>query len=259
MWAVSYTFGDSRLAGARLALLAEVFRDTTADFLGRVHTGRRRVAVDLGCGPGFTTALVRDVFGPERLIAVDSSPAFVDEAAERLGATGEVLCGDVVDLPAQVQNADLIFARFLLTHLSEPVAAIEGWLGRLAPSGVLAVEEVESIATDEPILARYLDLQRRMLEANRNRLEIGPVIEAALGGREGVLQSGVATVTPPTVTVARMFAMNFAHWRARPAVLELASIHDLDEIEAGLHALSTAGTLGGRISWQLRQLSIGGA
>jgi trans-aconitate 2-methyltransferase len=256
---VSYTFGDSTLAGMRLALLAEVFRDSTADLLGRVRTDRRRVAVDLGCGPGFTTTLLRDVFGPDRLIAVDSSAAFVREAVERLGASGEVLCADVVDLPGQVQDADLIFARFLLTHLTEPVAVINHWLDRLAASGVLVVEEVESISTDEPILARYLDLQRRMLEANGNRLEIGPVIEAAVSGREGVLHSGLAVVTPPASSAARMFAMNFAQWRTRPAVLELASIGELDEIKAGLDELSTAEAARSQITWELRQISLAGA
>jgi trans-aconitate 2-methyltransferase len=88
-------------------------------------------------------------------------------------------CGDGARLPARVNDADLIFARFLLTHVTEPLSAIDHWLVRLAPAGVVAVEEVESITTAEPRLATYLDLQRRMLEANRNLLEIGPVLRRA--------------------------------------------------------------------------------
>ena len=46
-----------------------------------------RLVVDLGCGPGFSTALLRDVLAPDRVVAVDSSQTFVREAAERLGAS----------------------------------------------------------------------------------------------------------------------------------------------------------------------------
>jgi hypothetical protein len=51
------------------------------------------------------------------LIAVDSSPAFVREAAQRLGEGADVVAADVMDLPAAIVQADLLFARFLLTHL----------------------------------------------------------------------------------------------------------------------------------------------
>ena len=83
-------------------------------------------------------------------------------------------------ISGSVADADLIFARFLLTHLSDPASAIERWAARLAPRGLLAVEEVESIRTDEPVLATYLDLQRRILAANRNVLEVGALIQGPL-------------------------------------------------------------------------------
>lgn len=252
----SYTFGDSALAAGRLALLADVFADTTADFLRQLRESEPRVAVDLGCGPGFTTALLRDVLAPQRVIGIDSSAAFVREAAQRLGATAEVLCADVVDLPDPVDDADLFFARFLLTHLAEPTFAIEHWLSRLTSDGAIAVEEVETITTDEAVLDTYLALQRRMLEANRNRLEIGPVIHEAVQRRGRVVLSRLVSLTPPTAMVARMFAMNFPSWRARPTVLELASPHELDEIERGLAHLCSADASGAPITWQLRQLVI---
>ena len=110
----SYTFGDSALASTRLALLAEVFKEATTAFLLRLRAERQRLAVDLGCGPGFTTALLNDVIAPQQIIGIDSSAAFASQAARRLGSRGEVVCADVLDLPTKVRDADLIFARFLL-------------------------------------------------------------------------------------------------------------------------------------------------
>ena len=121
----SYTFGDSSLAAKRLALLAEVFRPATARFLAGLRGARPQLVVDLGCGPGYTTALADEVLAPERLIGIDSSQAFIDQAGRRVGPDSEMLCADVLDLPGQVQAADLMFARFLLTHLSAPLQALE--------------------------------------------------------------------------------------------------------------------------------------
>jgi trans-aconitate 2-methyltransferase len=251
----SYTFGDSWLAGVRLELLAMVFGETTERFLRSL--GRRGGAVfDLGCGPGFTTLLLRDVLAPARLVGVDSSAAFVRDATERLAATAEVVLADVTHLPARVRNANLIFARFLLTHLADPAAAVADWLARLAPSGVLAVEEAESITTAEPTLGAYLDLQRQMLRANHNLLEIGPVLEQVARLQGGTHRSEVVSLTPPTSVVARMFAMNFVSWRTHRAVTELASEDELNAIESGLADLSERHHPGAPITWRLRQLQI---
>lgn len=254
--ASSYTFGDSGLAAARLGLLADVFNETTAGFLRRRPPPGRRLVVDLGCGPGFTAALLRDVVAPGRLIAIDSSAAFLRDAAKRLGATPEILLADVTDLPGWIGDADLIFARFLLTHLAEPAAAIAHWLSRLAPHGVVAVEEVASITTAEPVLAAYLDLQRQMLRDNHNLLEIGPVIEEAARLHGGSYHSDVVTLTPPTPVAARLFAMNFANWRTLPTVTKRTSNDELDEIERALAELSSPRAPSSPITWELRQLSI---
>jgi ubiquinone/menaquinone biosynthesis C-methylase UbiE len=252
----SYAFGDSVLAAGRLELLAQVFSETTTEFLERLPRSAGRLVVDLGCGPGFTTELLRDVLAPGRLIAVDSSVAFLRGAAERLAASAEVLLADVTDLPAYIGGAELIFARFLLTHLVEPAAAIVHWLSRLAPSGLVAVEEVQSITTEEPILAAYLDLQRQMLQDNHNLLEIGPVIEDVARVHGGSHKSEVVTLTPPTPVVARMFAMNFENWRERAKVIGLAADDELNRIAAGLAELSHTQALSSPITWQLLQLQV---
>src|SRR5690349_3152130 len=86
----SYTYGDSALAGDRLALLASIFEPTTAAFLRAAAmppdrwpatdpvTHRRLgpgpdVALDLGCGPGFTSRLIGEVVAPARVVGFDFS------------------------------------------------------------------------------------------------------------------------------------------------------------------------------------------
>jgi trans-aconitate 2-methyltransferase len=249
----SYTFGDTPLAAARLELLAEVFSDATTAFLSGLEAGHPRLAVDLGCGPGFTTALLDELVEPECVVGVDSSVAFASQASERLGPRMEVICADALELPERVSDADLIYARFLLTHVTDPNAAIEHWLGRLAPNGVLAIQEVESITTDEPTLTRYLELQQRMLEANRNSLYVGPVIACA-HPPSIVVRNDVVPVTPPLSTVARMFAMNLEGWRNHAAADTLAGTSELKQVADGLEALTITGTSEASVAWELREL-----
>ena len=57
---MQYLFGDSDIAARRLEVLAEVFAEPTRAFFLEAVPKRPRLAVDLGCGPGYTTHLLRD-------------------------------------------------------------------------------------------------------------------------------------------------------------------------------------------------------
>ncbi|HXF30140.1 MAG TPA: class I SAM-dependent methyltransferase [Solirubrobacterales bacterium] len=251
-----YTFGDSDLAERRLELLGTTFQDTTRDFLRAQAPTEPALAVDLGCGPGHTTVLLRDTLRPQHTLAVDFSEAYVAATAARVGddATVEVLEADALELPERVADAEVIFLRMLLTHLRDPLGAVDLWLERLAPGGVLLIEEVESIETEEPALARYLALQREMLEANGNRLEIGPRLDAELGPHPSLRSSEVATFQPGAGVAARMFGMNFGTWRDRREVVEAHETSELDGVAKGLGRVATAPEDSAPIIWGMRQL-----
>ena len=249
----SYAFGDSQVAADRLAVLAAVFKDTTSELLSSIPSDNRREVVDLGCGPGYTTLLLRDVLSPERLVGIDAAPVFAREAAGRLGSSAAVVVADVAALPAAVSGVGLMFARFLLTHLADPAAAVEHWLTRLAPDGLITLEEVESITTNDPAFDEYLALQRLMLDANANRLETGPLIAQVARGCRASCNSDVVKLTPSPAAAARRFAMNFTTWRDRPAVTDSVSLRELDAIGTGLLEIATGRRRSAPITWELRQ------
>lgn len=253
-----YTFGDSELAARRLELLGSAFQETTRNFIAGAAPAEPALAVDLGSGPGHTTVLLRDTLHPVLTLAVDFSPAYVAQTAERAGGEGvEAIEADVLNLPDQVSDADVIFVRMLLTHLRDPLAAVDLWRERLAPDGVLLIEEVESIATEERALAHYLDLQREMLAANENRLEIGPGLDESLRDHPALRSNEVTTFSPGAGVAARMFGMNFGTWRDRPEVTEANDAAELDAIAAGLGRVATAPEDAAPITWQMRQIVLG--
>jgi trans-aconitate 2-methyltransferase len=217
----AYTFGDSDQAAARLALVAEVFEPTTRPFmaaagalLGERPGGERRpgLAIDLGCGPGHTTWLLAETLRPRSTVGLDRSAAFVDLARHTVrhagsptgrpaaavpGAAPSFLVHDVTRFPLPPGDADVLYCRFLLSHLERPAEALAGWASQLRPGGVLLLDEVDWIDPRHPILRDYLAAVAAMLAGQGQALEVGPLLHA-LPTPAGVerVASRVATLEP---------------------------------------------------------------
>src|SRR5918995_80789 len=75
-----YVFGDTDLAAARLARVAEVFAPTSRSFLSNFAQSSFDFALDLGCGTGHTTHLLAEVLRPRSTVGLDRSESFVSLA-----------------------------------------------------------------------------------------------------------------------------------------------------------------------------------
>jgi hypothetical protein len=62
-----YAFGQSDAAAARLGVLAEVFEEPTRSLVHAVDFGPIDLALDLGCGPGYTTRMLAAEVQPRSL------------------------------------------------------------------------------------------------------------------------------------------------------------------------------------------------
>ena len=96
-----YAFGDTDIAARRLELLAHVFEHSTRAFLREAPAARlglaqnlaQKIAIDLGCGPGFTTHLIAEALGFSRVVGLETSERFIElarataNAAFRLNST----------------------------------------------------------------------------------------------------------------------------------------------------------------------------
>ena len=250
-----YTFGTGRLAGDRLATLARVFAPTTRAFLWAEAPREPSLALDLGCGPGHTSRLVASITRARQTVGIERSAEFVARAeAEQADVVGLSFAQrDVITDPLPGGPADLVFCRYLLTHLPDPGAVMGAWAAQLAPGGRLLVEEVEEIRTDVEPFRRYLDHVADLLGSNGQRLDIGPSLHA-LVPPPGVVRasSKVATLQPIGADVVAMFRPNLATWRDDPAVVARVDPVELNELDAALAA--QADRRAGSITWRLRQL-----
>src|SRR5205085_2671744 len=150
---------------------------STAAFVTGTVSRRPALALDLGCGPGHSTHLLAAVLDPGRTVGLDTSDRFVALAMRTATARVSFRQHDVTTVPFLLAPADVIFCRFLLSHLRDPASVIAGWLTQLARGGLLLLDEVESIRTEHPVFTTYIRLVEALLAHESGTLFVGPLLE----------------------------------------------------------------------------------
>ncbi len=245
-----YTYGDSVLAGDRLALVARLFAPTSEAFLRAAAPSEPEVAIDLGCGPGRTTQLVHETARARRTIGIDRSEVFARRAHGDVPGLAFVTA-DVATGSLPVARADLVYARLLLAHLVEPIAVVGRWSTIVTIGGRVLVDDLEAIDTDDDVFREYLDdVALAVIRAQGGALFVGPPLHEAPDppGVERV-HDRVAAFTPPAIETARVFAMNLAVLADRGEVAACPSL------AAALDAIATGTRAAEPVRWRVRQLA----
>jgi trans-aconitate 2-methyltransferase len=233
---VTYAFGDTDLARERLALVADTFAAPTRSLLHDLPPGGYRYVVDMGCGPGFTTALLREAIPHSFTTGIDASPAMIAEARDRVPAAHFVVA-DVtaaLALPAQI-----VYARLLLGHLPDPATALATWAAALRTGGLVVCEEPVRYRSTDPLFERYEDAVTAVVAARGATLWAGPALDADPPGCRRALDR-VVEHPVPAARAAAMFWRNAATWGGAADLVDA-----LQEIEREQRADT--------VMWELRQ------
>jgi SAM-dependent methyltransferase len=241
-----YVIAGGRSGRDRLRVLTRVFAETTEGLLDRAGVGPGMACLDVGCGGGdMTTALARRVGPPGTAVGIDCDATALDiarqEAAERDLTNVEYRALDVFEL-ADRERFDVVYARFLLSHLSDPGAALERLVRSLARGGTLVVEDVDfSGHFAFPACPAFADYVRLYSEAARARgvdPDIGPRLPSLL--REaGVREIDLRVVQPAGISGEPKLLSAITMELIGPAVVT-AGLASADEIARIVEALEAA-------------------
>lgn len=234
-------------------MLAQVFEGASRSVLATVDLTAVGGVLDLGCGPGHTTALLAETFASRPVTGIDRSPAFVELARADYGDRADFRVGDVTaDCPVDEPVA-LVNARLLLSHLSDVGGLIARWHEWLVPDGIVVLEEPETIHTDDEMFAGYLRLTDALVADRGATMFAGPLIDRALADEPRVALNRALTWPVETGAAAQMFALNVESWRHDEFIRARMTERDLDELHAGL--LARVGDEGDTtIRWEIRQV-----
>jgi len=202
----------------RLRLLSEVFGPSTRALLADVGIPPGSACLDVGCGGGDVTFDLARAAGPTgRAVGVDLDRAKLElarrESDERGIPNVAFEARDVADWkPAE--TFDVVFARFVLTHLADPGALVSTLRRHIHRGGALIVEDIDFrghfAEPDCPALRKFVALYTQSVRNRGGDPNLGPRLPGLLrdAGFEDVrlklvhpvaLQGGIKLLTCVTL------------------------------------------------------------
>jgi trans-aconitate 2-methyltransferase len=248
---MGYTFGDNEEASRRLRLLAEVYEQETRDLLNAVRSEYNgcgfEVALDLGCGPGWSTKLIEVTLKPKRTIGLEASEAYVEEARINQPQL-EFIRHDVCKTPFPIRNADFIFCRFVLTHLSSPHSAIKTWAHAARLGALLAIHETEALHSTHPALLRYYEMLAQMQKHNGQELNVGALLTGAFTDTDWTLLYNESVILQKSARdMARLHLANLRNWGRDDFAVHAFDQREIDKLEHQLGAIATGSIEAGMV------------
>jgi trans-aconitate 2-methyltransferase len=146
------------------------------DLLSRVPDFEPKSVVDLGCGPGYSTLLLRSRFPEAAILGVDHSCNMLNVARLRVpSATFQQ--EDIARWRPQA-SPDFLFANAALHFVPDHYALIQRLVSMLAPGGVIAVQMPNSTHQASHALMRMISAEDpwadRLLPIAKTRPPIAP-------------------------------------------------------------------------------------
>lgn len=199
----SYAIAGGEAGRERLRVVARVFGSGTANILDAAGVGEGMACLDVGSGGGDVSRELAGRVGPTgSVLGIDLDTVKVDiarkEAAARDLGNVAFQVGDVFDLDHQC-DFDFVYARFLLTHLKDPGAAVERMAQALRPGGTIAIEDIDFTGhfsnPECPPFQDYIGLYTQVVQGKGGDPNIGPRLPQLL--RQAGLGNIAMTVSQP--------------------------------------------------------------
>ncbi len=178
-----YVLERGQKGARRLELLAAAMWPSTRAVLGRAGIEFGTRCLDLGCGIGTVTCEIARMSGHCK--GVDIDPGYIDIARRR--AAARRVAGTEFEAAsweqANGEPYDLVYARYLLSHLQDPTSALIHMRGCARPGGTVVVEDIDFQGhfhhPPHPAFERYLELYEGAVRSHGGNARFGRNLLAA--------------------------------------------------------------------------------
>jgi len=143
----SYPIKGGKTGRARLTVLARVLAPTTEKLFERAGPITGLKVIDVGCGGGDVTFPLARHVGPDgHVTGIDLDEEKLKAAraaAEAQGFSHVRFEASDVTKRWPVAEADLVYGRFILTHLKQPQDLLAQAMAALKPGGMILIEDID--------------------------------------------------------------------------------------------------------------------
>ena len=161
----SYIIRGGLSGRERLRVISRVLRPTTLALLDRVGVPEGARCLDAGCGGGdVALELAARAGSTGTVVGVDLDEEKLALARTEAGAAGRNVEYRRADVATDDLGAgfDVVYTRFLLTHLRDPAGACDRLRRALRPGGAVIVEDIDYSGSfchpDSPAYRRYCEV-----------------------------------------------------------------------------------------------------
>src|ERR687889_1758010 len=191
-----YVLRGGRAGAERLRLLNRVKWPTTEPLLRAACLRAGMSCLDVGCGSGDVTLKMAALVGAEgHVVGIDRDQAILHLARQEADEQGLPVTFRTVEAEELVEEPayDLVFSRYLLSHLPRPQRALEAMVRAVRPGGRLVLEDVyfpgHVCYPPNAALDRFVELYQAVARAKEGG-------DAAIGVRllEMALEAGLEEV-----------------------------------------------------------------
>ena len=249
-----YKFATNETTAGRLEAISRIFNPHSQRFIKGQAKNPVISAVDLGCGPGFTTHMLFMALQAGEIYGIDNSEEYLMHAMNRVGHC-VFLKHDLTKTPFPV-SSDIMYARFVLSHLKDPIAMINRWSNELNLGGTLFIEELEGISTDVEVFERYLDINKMLVESQGAELYVGKAISGGSYYGEVIVNETFEFEVSNRDAASMFYPNTVSIWENEEYILNNICKDERNEISGRIKGIIDSGDKTKGITWKMRRIAI---
>lgn len=186
--AYDYVIAGGQEGKERLNVLSRVMNPYTKELLGRLGLKKGMHFLDNGCGGGNVAMMVAAIIQPEgRVTGTDNDNDIIELAEKEAAQKG---LQNILFIPTSAYNIhfknefDIVYARFLLSHLNDPLAALERMKEATKRGGYVVIEDIQFSGhfchPTNDAFREYLQLYSEAVKQKGADADIGPKLPALM-------------------------------------------------------------------------------
>jgi SAM-dependent methyltransferase len=243
-----YVFRGGDAGRERLRVLARVVAPSTGDLFARLGISDGWRCLDVGCGGGDATVVLARLVHPAVVTGLDvdeSQLAIARREAEAAGIDNvEYRFGDAAQPDEwHGDGFDLVYARFLLTHVPAPEPVLDALVARARPGGLVVVEDIDVegsfCAPPSAAFDRYVEWYAKAHRARGGDPTIGRRLPMMLR-RAGLTDIGTNVAHPAGMSgdITLIAPLTLAAATESIVANGVATAVDVERLQVDLDALS---------------------